>query len=116
MREVWLNPVDDQVEDTRPQCNHCNNRHDGSYIYKAWCSPRCSILFNVGQMSYWVREFINEFGSYEKVIRGLTELGWFDGVSESSTNRWLNAIWARMESNRAIIARAQEMENYHDGY
>jgi len=90
----------DEQEDTRPQCSHCNNHHNGSFQFQEWCSPRCSILGNLGQMSYWVNEFTKKFSSYEAVIKGLTELGWFDGVSESSTNRWLNAIWARMESGQ----------------
>jgi len=100
MREVWLTA--DEPEDTRPICSHCNKHHDGSH-YQEWCSPRCEILAHLGQMSYFVNEFTTKFSSYESVIRVLTVTGWFDGVSDSSTDRWLRVIWARMEANKAKL-------------
>ena len=106
----------DEPEDTRPVCSHCGKHHDGSYRYEEWCSPRCAILGDLGGLKRKVVELINRDMSYEYVIYKLTFYGWFDGVSDFGTDRWLRDIRARMEQDRAILAQAREIENYHNGY
>ena len=87
----------DEPEDMRPVCKHCGERHDGSYSYHDWCSPRCAILDNIGSFKRQVLRLISRGMNYEHVIYQLTFYDWFEGVSELSTDRWLRAIWARMD-------------------
>ena len=97
MREQWLNPID-EPEDLRPICKYCGCIHSGTYRYEDWCTPRCSILDSLGEMSRQIRFLIDAFNwSFEEVVKSLIDYGWFEGVSDYSTDRWLRAIWNRLK-------------------
>ena len=104
---------EDEPEDTRPVCGHCNEHHDGSYHNDKFCTPRCAILGDIGGFKRHILKLIDRGMSFEHVIYQMTFYDWFEGVSESSTERWLRAIWLRIENDLSIMRQAAEIENYY---
>lgn len=105
----------DDKEDNRPICIHCGEKftHIDTWIT---CSSRCSILESIGEMKAFIMVLLDGHSDYERTVKHLVLQRWFDGVSEYSVDRWLRAIWARMEYDNAMEKKAIELENYHNGF
>jgi hypothetical protein len=91
----------DYPEDTRPQCDHCNEPNDSHGDY---CSHRCWYLDHVGeykaQILLWVQLGWNE----QKIIEAMKKYDWFESMTDSSVNRFKRTIHALFEVKLAKAA------------
>ena len=91
----------DYPEDTRPQCEHCNEHHDNEGDY---CSHRCWYLSgNIGeyrdQILMWKRFGMNE----QSIVEAMEKYDWFESMKDSSVNRFKRAIHALFEVKLAKV-------------
>ena len=69
-----------------------------------------------GETKKQVLCWMNQGCSEAAIIEMMYFYDWFSGMTDSTVDRWKAVISARYEQDRAIIAQAAELENYHDGY
>lgn len=89
----------DYREDTRPQCEHCNNHHDGDSDY---CSQRCWHLDNIGEYKYQILLWKRLNMSEQRIIEKMDMYDWFESMTDSSVNRFKRAIRELFRENTEI--------------
>lgn len=97
MEYTKLGPGDftqDYPEDTRPQCNHCNERFTpaSGEADDYYCSYRCWYLSNIGEYKAQILCWITQMYDAKKIISAMEAYAWFDSISEASVSRWKRAI------------------------
>lgn len=115
MREQWLNPID-QPEDTRPICEYCSEHFTAaSGEPDVYCSVAHWHLKNVGIVKNEIESWLRwQYPLFKIMSRFYVCYDQY--MTDSSVGRWKRAIITRFEYDAAIIAQANELENYHNGY
>lgn len=84
----------DYPEDTRPQCLHCNEHFDSESGEKneEYCGQVCWHLSNIGQMKQQILSWYRIGFDSERIIRAMDKGLWFEGMTDSTVERYKRVI------------------------
>lgn len=89
----------DYKEDTRPQCEYCNEHHDNHSDY---CSHKCWHLASICEYKAQILLLIKLGMSEQRIIETMEKYDWFELMTDSSVKRFKRAIHALFRSCRNI--------------
>jgi transposase-like protein len=83
--------------DSRPVCSHCGKHFTpASGESDEYCGIACWHLDSIGEVKAQILCWIDQGMDYEKIIQVMDKYLWFEGMTDSTVERFRRAIMNKM--------------------